>query len=266
MDLLTSAKDFYANATTFSGNNPRHTAESFKCAFMLSLLMGKALDWASAVWDSDTQIKRSANYFASQIKEVFEYPARGKDVLVQLLELRQGSDSATDYTIKLSHWRLNLAAQSGWNAPSLMAFFCKGLNADLKADMACKEMNVSLSLSTLLLDNVHRQHQPASSFKKHLSLEDHETDGSESMQLRWARVSTEERECRVQQRLCFYCGKPGHCVYECQERPTTAKVETCTVSCKVSFPVCISHTDTCFHATVLIDSGAAVNLIDRPWS
>ncbi|KAK3550707.1 hypothetical protein QTP70_003967 [Hemibagrus guttatus] len=70
---------------------------------------GRALDWASAVWDSDPQIKTSANYFAEQIRDVFEYLAGGKDVSVQLLELLQGSDSAADYTIKFH----TFAAQSG---------------------------------------------------------------------------------------------------------------------------------------------------------
>lgn len=50
-------------------------------------------------------------------------------------------------------------------------------------------------------------------------------------------------------------------MYECPEKPVTAKVETCTFSSKVSVPVRIALTDSCFHATALIDS--VVNLIDH---
>lgn len=38
--------------------------EVIKCAILLSLflLTGRDLDWASAVWDSDTQVKSSFTY------------------------------------------------------------------------------------------------------------------------------------------------------------------------------------------------------------
>ncbi|KAK3548473.1 hypothetical protein QTP70_013315 [Hemibagrus guttatus] len=49
--------------------------EGTRCAFLLSLLTGKALDWASAMWDVDPQIHTSFTYFARMIREVFEYPA-----------------------------------------------------------------------------------------------------------------------------------------------------------------------------------------------
>lgn len=63
MDPLIAAKDCYANVT---------------CTFMLSILTCKELDWSSAVWDSDPQVKSSANYFAGLVREVFEYPMSGK--------------------------------------------------------------------------------------------------------------------------------------------------------------------------------------------
>lgn len=93
-------------------------SKTVRCTFMLSLLTGKALDWAAAVWDSDPQVKTSANYFANLIKEVFEYLAGGKDISVQLLELRQGSDTAADFAIKFCM----LAAQSGWNEKVFLSF------------------------------------------------------------------------------------------------------------------------------------------------
>ncbi|KAK3555041.1 hypothetical protein QTP86_005805 [Hemibagrus guttatus] len=49
--------------------------ETTKCAFLLSLLTGRALDWMSAIWDHDPQEKASFSYFSGLIWEVFEYPA-----------------------------------------------------------------------------------------------------------------------------------------------------------------------------------------------
>ncbi|KAK3566947.1 hypothetical protein QTP86_006762 [Hemibagrus guttatus] len=66
-------------------------------------------------WDADPQIRTSFTYFAGVLREVFEYPAGGKDISLQLMELRQGSNTAADYAIKLR----TLAAQSGWNDPAL---------------------------------------------------------------------------------------------------------------------------------------------------
>ncbi|KAK3510418.1 hypothetical protein QTP70_005907 [Hemibagrus guttatus] len=77
--------------------------EGTKCAFLMSLLTDRALEWASAVWDADPQIKASYDYFAGMIREVFEYPAGGKDISVRLMELRQGSEAAADYAIWFQH-------------------------------------------------------------------------------------------------------------------------------------------------------------------
>ncbi|KAK3515292.1 hypothetical protein QTP70_013485 [Hemibagrus guttatus] len=98
----------------------------------------RALDWASAVWDADPQIRMSFTYFAGMIQE---YPAGGKDISLQLMELRQGSDSAAYYAIKFR----TLAAQSGWNDAALWAVFCEGLSPALQTELACWEDATSLS-------------------------------------------------------------------------------------------------------------------------
>ncbi|KAK3521087.1 hypothetical protein QTP86_013380 [Hemibagrus guttatus] len=94
----------------------------------------RALEWASAVWDADPQIRSSFAYFSGMIREVFEYLAGGKDISVQLMELRQGSDTAADYAVKFR----TLAAQSGWNDASLWAVFRAGLNPELQTELACR--------------------------------------------------------------------------------------------------------------------------------
>ncbi|KAK3568985.1 hypothetical protein QTP86_021608 [Hemibagrus guttatus] len=92
------------------------------------------------------------------IREVFQYPAGGKDISLQLMELRQGSDSAADYSIKFR----TLGAQSGWNKAALWAVFRGGLNPVLQTELACREEASSLMqfVSTAIrLDNLLRQHQ-----------------------------------------------------------------------------------------------------------
>ncbi|KAK3530511.1 hypothetical protein QTP86_027870, partial [Hemibagrus guttatus] len=121
-----------------------------------------ALEWASAVWDADPQVRSSFSYFAGMIWEVFEHPAGGKDISVQLMELRQSSEAATNYAI----WFRTLAAQSGWNDAALWAMFHAGLNPVLQTELVCHLEATSLSqfmATAIRLDNLRRQHQPRTS-------------------------------------------------------------------------------------------------------
>ncbi|KAK3505715.1 hypothetical protein QTP70_004361, partial [Hemibagrus guttatus] len=58
----------------FSHQPDTYREEEIKCAFLFLLLMGRALDWASVVWDVDPQIRTSFTYFMGMVHEVFEYP------------------------------------------------------------------------------------------------------------------------------------------------------------------------------------------------
>ncbi|KAK3551227.1 hypothetical protein QTP70_013820 [Hemibagrus guttatus] len=110
------------------------------------------------VWDVDPQIHSSFIYFTGMIREVFEYPVGGKDISLQLMELRQGSDSAADYAIKFR----TLVAQSGWNEAALWVVFREGLNPALQTELACREDATSLTqfvATAIRLDNLLRQHQ-----------------------------------------------------------------------------------------------------------
>ncbi|KAK3571116.1 hypothetical protein QTP86_001937 [Hemibagrus guttatus] len=148
----------------------------------------QALEWASAVWNADPQVKSSFAYFAGMIREVFEYPAGGKDTSLQLMELRQGSKTAADYALRFC----TLAAQSGWNDAALWAMFRAGLNPGLQAELACHVEVTSLSqfvATTIRLDNLRRQHragaQASASARPRVRTDypDHREEAVEPMQL-----------------------------------------------------------------------------------
>ncbi|KAK3560202.1 hypothetical protein QTP86_000675 [Hemibagrus guttatus] len=83
----------------------------------------------------------------------------GRDVSVQLLELRQGSKLAAHYAVEFC----TLAAQSGWNDPELVAVFHEGLWLALQVEMACQDINTSLSdyiTTDIFLDNLMHQQRP----------------------------------------------------------------------------------------------------------
>ncbi len=121
----------------FANQEEQFYSDEKKCAFLMSLLSGKAIDWAAAVWETERLFRTSYKYFVQQLRDVFEYPAGGKDISTQLLHMSQGNRTAADYAIEFR----TLAAQSGWNDISLKAVFRQSLNFDLQTELACKGEN-----------------------------------------------------------------------------------------------------------------------------
>ncbi|KAK3548121.1 hypothetical protein QTP70_004879 [Hemibagrus guttatus] len=140
---------------------PSKVLRNFYSCTIESILMGN---------NNLVQEQRHAGQTSSSegvIREVFEYPARGRDISVQLMELRQGTDTAADYAIKFR----TLAAQSGWNEIALLAVFWEGLQPTLQAELACHSTDTTLAnyvTMAIRLDNLRRQH-PAPSHSRLLS-------------------------------------------------------------------------------------------------
>ncbi|KAK3549039.1 hypothetical protein QTP70_028515 [Hemibagrus guttatus] len=273
MDPATSASGGQPQQITllitdfFSHQPGMYREEGTKCAFLLSLMMDRALEWASAVWDADPQVKLSFAYFAGMIREVFEYPAGGKDISLQLMELCQGSETAADYAIRFR----TLAAQSGWNDAALWAVFRAGLNPSLQAELACHTEATSLSqfvAMTIRLDNLRRQHhtgtQASASARPRVCTDypEHREEATEPMQLGRSRLAAQGHRPRGQMRLCYNCGASGHLSPRCPERSSSAQVDGSSLFFSLTVPVSLRFSDRWFSVTALIDSGAAVNLID----
>ncbi|KAK3523069.1 hypothetical protein QTP86_012643 [Hemibagrus guttatus] len=228
---------------------------------------GRALEWASAVWDADPQVRSSFSYFAELIREVFEYPAGGKDISTQLMELRQGSDTAADYAIKFR----TLAAQSGWNDASLRAVFRAGLNPELQTELAWRIEASTLSqfiATAIRLDNLMRQHQAGTSCSTavhprtqsgHPSFRE---EAPEPMQLGRSGLAESAHPQRGRMRLCYNCGAPGHMSPRCPEKPPSEQVGGGSLFFSLLVPVSLQVSDHSVSTSALIDSGAAVNLID----
>lgn len=67
-----------------------YPTDSSRIAFVCSLLTGKALEWATAVWKQDGSAFPTFDIFLQQFREVFEYSAHGRSAGDQLLTLSQG--------------------------------------------------------------------------------------------------------------------------------------------------------------------------------
>ncbi|KAK3531962.1 hypothetical protein QTP86_002248 [Hemibagrus guttatus] len=203
-----------------------------KCAFLLSLLTGKAFEWASAVWDADPLIRASYSHF-----EGFR----------------------------------NLAAQSEWNDVALWAMFCAGLNPALQTELACHVEATSLTqfvATAIRLDNLRRQRRTGASDTAsarpcvRLDYPGRGEREPEPMQLGRSRLLEEERRPRGPLRRCYNCGSIDHLSPCCPERASDTQVGDHSFLPSLTIPVSLLFSDRCVCVPALIDSGAAMNLID----
>ncbi|KAK3548058.1 hypothetical protein QTP70_004282 [Hemibagrus guttatus] len=248
-------------------------SEEKKCAFLMSLLTGKAIEWAAAVWETDRLFQTSCTYFVKQLRDVFEYPAGGKDVSTCLMQLSQGHRLAADYAIEFR----TLAAQSGWNDVALKAVFQRSLNIELQAELACKGEDHSFTEYVTLaikIDNLMRSNNARikSTYMRTIPTHANDHASPEPMQLGVPRLSTEERSRRLVHDLCFYCGKAGHHNSVCPLKARRIINDNGRVSVDnllllstklLTIKVKITTENVSFEFTALIDSGSALNLIHQ---
>ncbi|KAL0173013.1 hypothetical protein M9458_033324, partial [Cirrhinus mrigala] len=256
----------------FASQPEAYDQDTKKCTVMMSLLTGRALDWASAVWESDVSIRSSSEHFITQLHKVFEYLVGGQDISDQLLDLKQGSRTAADYAIEFR----TLAAQSKWNEIALKAVFKRGLNVKLQAELACKAVDSSLNefiTVAIKIDNLMCNTPRSRKFVSASTVQAPTyPDSPEPMQIASTRLSSEERDRRQQENLCYYCGEENHRNATCPRKTKKNPAQHYSVStielpnptqhsflleCELSFdtPVqCVS---------ALVDSGSAVNVINQ---
>ncbi|KAL0152240.1 hypothetical protein M9458_051963 [Cirrhinus mrigala] len=256
----------------FDHQSDRSATEEKKCAFLMTLLTGKAIDWASAVWDSDSRIRYSLDYFIDQLREVFEYPTGGRDILTQIINIKQGHRTAAEFAVK---FRM-LAAQSGWNDISLKAMFYHSLNPDLQTELICRREDSSFSEFVSLaikIDNLMRQApkrkvDKGSSRSSQVLTAGGPAPQEEAMQLNNSWLSEEERERRRLHRLCYYCGESGHRSLGCpQKAKASPRVNINHFSLlsnrTFTLPVILKSDTMSLELTAMVDSGAALNLIHK---
>lgn len=176
----------------------------------------------TAIWEARAECTNEYQNFKEEMIQVFDRSVFGKEASRALASLCQGDRSITDYSIEFR----TLAASSDWNEPALLARFLEGLHAEVKDEILSREVPSSvdslIELAIRIERRVDLRHRargrelaltvsPLSA-----SLPSPPTgSGVEPMQLGGIRISTKERERRITNRLCLYCGSAGHFVISC---------------------------------------------------
>lgn len=217
---------------TFELQPSSFPSDRAKIAYVITLLSGKALSWATAVWKAQAPFCTSYSAFEKEFKRVFDHPFSGRQASKRLLTLRQGNGSAAEYAIQFR----TVAAGSGWNNEALMVCFLNGLSEAIKDDLATREPAVDLETlmdQAIRLDNRLRERSRNRPSVSSLSaspalaqMPPVPQDSSEPMQLGRARLSPLERDRRMRERCCLYCGLYGHFRSTCPELSGNAQSRT----------------------------------------
>ncbi len=262
-------KGFLLQCSLFTNQQPSlYPTDSSRIAFVCSLLTGKALEWVTAVWRMDGSSFPTFNIFLQHFREVFEHPAEGRSAGDQLLTLSQGRKLAAEYALSFR----TLAAQTTWVEDTLKLLFQRGLNLELQSELACRDEGKSLSEVidlAIQIDNLIRSRRSTRATPRYMP---ETTTVAEPMQLGFTHLTPEERERRMQNQLCLYCGQAGHMRVSCPARPLSSSRSVsvnshCTTSVSsIKLPVKLFIRNKIITKTALIDSGAAGSFISHDFA
>uniref|UniRef100_A0A3Q3AUV3 CCHC-type domain-containing protein n=1 Tax=Kryptolebias marmoratus TaxID=37003 RepID=A0A3Q3AUV3_KRYMA len=216
-----------------------HSPQSFlqdgsKIAYVLSLLSGRALDWAQARFPSPSNYNCSFDEFLKEFRQVFNQDADKSFNSRQLMGIKQGQRTVADFAID---FRIRAAA-TNWNAAALKSVYFNALNEGLKDELAVldePETLEELISLTIRLDNrirsrnrARRQRDPPVQFQGGMPAisPPQASQDPEPMQVGRTHLSPEERQRRISSRLCLYCGSPGHFLAQCPVRLNSRDLST----------------------------------------
>ncbi|RVE72612.1 hypothetical protein OJAV_G00039140 [Oryzias javanicus] len=279
-------KPFLTDCSIHYEHSPHaFVSDRARIAFMISHLAGRARVWAMAEWARNSPLCSSLIAFQEALKNTFDPVSTGRDKARELTVIRQGGDSVCDYAIRFR----TLAAESGWNSVALYDVFMKGLALRIQEQLVPLDLPQNLdSLIALAIRTENRLHdlvtrrssgssgggssRRAESTERRnprrFSADPHPSvaadSGEEPMQVGRTRLSAEERQRRLREGRCFYCGELGHPVFSCREKraATVSQISTTDGRTRSLTSVMVTHHGSSTALVALIDSGADVSLMD----
>ncbi len=206
----------------FSLQPQTYAVDRARTAYVISLLTGRARGWATAVWEAQASCCGHYELFKGEMIKVFDRSVYGREASRLLAVLHQGERSVADFAIEFR----TVATTCEWNEPALVARFLEGLNIDRREEIYAREppaqfdqlVELAIRLERCfeqrrrVRGSVSRQREaPPSAFDSSVSRPE-----PEPMQLGGIRLSPTERQRRIINRLCLYCGAAGHFASSCQ--------------------------------------------------
>ncbi|KAK3567320.1 hypothetical protein QTP86_019098 [Hemibagrus guttatus] len=202
-----------------------YPTERSKVAFIITQLSGKALLWAESLWSQNHPAAQSYSGFIEHFKEVFGKPSWDSSIGEELCKLKQDKMTVSEYALQFR----TLAAKSGWNEQALLAAYRQGLDPQVRLHLAVYKdamglerlIQLSIHVATRMQSCVG-EHQGQSLLNTMLDWPDPVSPpepAPEPMHLGLSHLTPTERQRRLTQNLCLYCGAPGHAIPACPIRP-----------------------------------------------
>uniref|UniRef100_A0A8K9UBG3 ribonuclease H n=1 Tax=Oncorhynchus mykiss TaxID=8022 RepID=A0A8K9UBG3_ONCMY len=107
---------------------------------LVSCLMGRALEWAKAVWNGPDSARDHYPEFTRRFRAVFDHPPEGRAAGERLFHLLQETRSAQDFSLVVR----TLAAGAGWNDRALIDHYRCSLREDVRRELACRDTTLTL--------------------------------------------------------------------------------------------------------------------------
>ncbi|KAL0152686.1 hypothetical protein M9458_052409 [Cirrhinus mrigala] len=211
-----------------------------KIALIITLLTGRALQWAEALWTAESPHLGSLKLFLQHFRQVFGQPITPITAQEELLQ----------------------TSSSGWNDSALLAVFRRGLNNNIRQHMAIYDDNAELDA---FLKRALTVSQHLTACDAPVELSPSGTPTEEPMHTDTYHLTAQERTRRLQEGLCLYCGAPSHLLLQCPVRPAKATVSVGHMLHNVhTIPLIdavLVYESKSFPVKALVDSGAADNFI-----
>ncbi|KAL2102437.1 hypothetical protein ACEWY4_001605 [Coilia grayii] len=212
-------------ALSFQLHPSSFPTEEAKVAYITTLMSGRALVWATALWEKDSNVCHDATNFMAQVQTVFGHPTSQRESAKRLLQLKQGKRSVAEYAIEFR----NLAIEAGWEGDCLMTTFYHGLQENMKDALVNRDWGRDVEELIALTSELdlrarerRRERTTSSQFPAPLQRNPSTNqslsgEAEEPMQLGRSRISQEEKDRRRRENLCLYCGETGHFRDKCTE-------------------------------------------------
>ncbi|KAJ8365078.1 hypothetical protein SKAU_G00139090 [Synaphobranchus kaupii] len=111
-----------------------------RIAYIVTLLTDRARKWGTMVWDARFPVCSSHTTFVEELKLVFDHSRSGHEAACEMLQIRQGSKTASDNAIDFR----TLAATTRWNLESQYDAFLHGLADDVKDELVTRDLPATL--------------------------------------------------------------------------------------------------------------------------